>query len=78
MQYVLNHENKLLALLHDLTVQLSTLIFLEYLLPGQSALLFQWFGKTLTCGIVCQVEHQGNIVAQTSYLNNFLLALIFF
>ena len=32
-----------------------------YLLPVQSTLLFQWFGKTLACGIECQVEHQSNI-----------------
>ena len=67
-QTIVDDENKLLALLHDLTVQLSTAIFLEYLLLGQSTLLFQWFGKTLISGIVCQVEHQSNIEAQT-YLN---------
>ena len=33
-QTIVDDENKLLALLHDLTVQLSTLIFLEYLPPG--------------------------------------------
>ena len=64
-QTIVDDENKLVALLHDQTVQLSTLMFLEYLLPGQLTLLFQWFDKTLTCGIVCQVEHQSNIVVQT-------------
>ena len=98
-QTIVDDENKLVALLHDETGQLSTVIFLEYLLPGQLTLLFQWFDKTLTCGIVCQVEHQSNIVVQTylilttsfwhwftfkhcgsdiSYLNNFLLTLIYF
>ena len=64
-QTTVDDENKLLVSLHDLTVQLSTVTFLEYLLPGQSTLLFQWFGKTLTYGTVCQFEHQSNIMAQT-------------